>query len=93
MSACKKCGSQSTTFKEGTSKKTGKPWKAYACDDCKEMNWVQSFPAKSTNFGTQSQVPVSNPLDEILKRVKHIESMLAENFGTKESVEEETTPF
>ena len=88
MSACAKCSSQSTTFKEGVSKKTGKPWKAYKCDDCGEMNWVKSSPAR-TESG--SQVPGIS-LSDIKKQLDRIEKAISGKVNVEVSNEEEA-PF
>src|SRR3990167_8491290 len=74
MSECKKCGSQSTTFKEGKSKKTGAPWKANKCDDCGEMNWV--FIPKSPNGKSGNS-------DSLEKKVDMILAILKQNFPVK----------
>lgn len=42
MKACSKCGSDNTELKSGTSKKTGKPWKGYKCQDCDNMDFVKT---------------------------------------------------
>lgn len=49
---CVKCGSSNTELKSGVSKKNGKPWKRYKCNDCKEMNWVN---VEKTTFKQQQQ--------------------------------------
>lgn len=40
---CKLCGSESV-YKEGVSKKNGKAWKGYFCQnkDCKSVDWIRS---------------------------------------------------
>ena len=38
---CLKCGSENTEFKSGVSKKSGRPWAANRCNDCREMNWIR----------------------------------------------------
>lgn len=88
MSACLKCNSQDTKYVTGVSKKNGKPWAAYKCADCAEMNWV---PIKKTN-GNQ------NPMTSLEKKVDQILAILTKNFGNtaiqKEAFsEEETSPF
>jgi hypothetical protein len=90
MSACGKCGSQSTTFKEGISKKTGKKWAAYACDDCKEMNWIQSVARKTENG---NQVPQLG-LADIKKQLDRIEKALnIPKINVVEVSGEEESPF
>ena len=85
MSACLKCQSQSTTFKQGTGK-NGKPYKAYKCDDCGEMNWVNSFP-KSQAQGKPAQASLEKKVDKIL-------AILVKNFGNVVVKEdEEKSPF
>ena len=49
-----KCGSTNGAIKSGVSKKNGRPWKAFKCNDCGEMNWLdanttQEFIAPATN--------------------------------------------
>jgi len=40
MAICSKCGSQEMEFKQGVSKKNGKPWKGYKCALCSNMDFI-----------------------------------------------------
>lgn len=55
---CKLCGSP-TKFKSGVSKKNGKEWKGYFCQngDCKNVEWLRagnSFPASKPATGANN---------------------------------------
>lgn len=93
---CGTCGSQDTTPKSGISKKTGKPWKAYDCNEsaCKNEKGypsrtfaysVQPTPSKTPNSGTVG-VGLEAKIDQIL-------AILKTNFPKVTVHEEETTPF
>lgn len=89
MSQCSKCGSQSTTFKEGISKKNGKPWKGYKCDDCGDMVFLNKFKALS-NTQTASPIKQDVTLETLNKKIdlilKHLDI-------TGQSANSEETPF
>lgn len=60
---CAKCMCQSFTFKQGISKKNGKPWKGWKCDnkECGDMVFESSYPAKKPGYGYTPK-PASAPL-------------------------------
>lgn len=102
MSACGTCGSQDTTFASGISKKTGKPWTAY---DCNEKQCVQANGRPNRTFAFSPKSPVGKvatltpgkfPTSTLEKKVDQILAILVKNFGNvtvqKEEVEE-TSPF
>ena len=37
---CEQCGSESGREQSGISKKNGKPWRGWRCDDCDSMTWL-----------------------------------------------------
>ena len=39
---CEQCGSESGREQSGVSKKNGKPWRGWRCDDCDGMTWLAS---------------------------------------------------
>jgi len=95
---CSVCGSQDTKFVQGVSKKTGKPWQAYDCNEpqCKNekgyANRTFGFAPKSPN----GKPPVATSTLE--KKVDKILAILVKNFGDitvskKEEVNEEENPF
>ena len=104
---CSVCGSQDTTPKQGISKKTGRPWKAYDCNEPKCVN-EKGYPSRTFTFSPKSPATglkvafneVSNsslnPQNTIEKKLDEILAILRQNFKplVKEEIqEEETTPF
>ena len=90
MATCSKCNSQSTTFKEGISKKPPfRPWKGYKCDDCGDMVFLNAHKALqgSNASGEAPKTTIEQKIDRIL-------AILEKNFGTV-TVEKDTdsTPF
>jgi hypothetical protein len=96
---CNVCGSQDTKFVQGISKKTGKPWQAYDCNEpqCKNekghANRTFGFAPKSPSG--KSPVVASSTLE---KKVDKILAILEKNFGSisitkEENVENEENPF
>jgi len=70
---CKSCGSQDGEYKNGVSKKNGRPWKGWKCSQCGEMIFVNDPIAplptsgkfaylKGPNQGGQTQSPSGNAL-------------------------------
>lgn len=53
---CSVCGSESTTFVQGISKKTGRPWKAYDCNEprCKNEKGYANRTFSYTPNGPQN---------------------------------------
>ena len=103
---CGTCGSQDTTFKQGVSKKTGKPWQAYDCNNpsCKGETGYPSrtfvFTPKSRENGPKGHktAPVAQANGsniEVLKKLDQILEILHENFGENPEVhvKDEETPF
>lgn len=105
MASCQKCGSQDTKFVSGTSKKTGKPWSGY---DCQEPGCVgdTGYPTRTFAFQPKSRQNASNgpktgsnsapnpPGSSIEKKLDEILEILYENFGKKpEYHKDEDTPF
>ena len=58
---CAKCRCQAFTFKQGISKKNGKPWKGWKCDnkECGDMVFESSYPPKKPGYGYSK--PASQP--------------------------------
>lgn len=78
---CSKCGSVNGKEKSGVSKSTGRPWKGWFCDDCKEVTWIKVKPTKtaseaiirpSSNLGTPTQNEHKNASEAILSEIKAI---------------------
>ena len=89
MSVCGTCGSQSTTFKEGVSKKTGRAWKAYDCNDCKNE---KGYPTRT--FASNPKRTTATTSNSLEKKVDKILAILKANFkDVTSSSEDEGTPF
>lgn len=99
---CPKCSCQDMAFKEGISKKNGKPWRGWKCTNkaCGEMVFESSYPAKTKTSVPAISGSMEKKVDEILFAVRHIQKCLGVDFTpakdetqelTKEPVEE--TPF
>ena len=79
---CKLCGSP-TKFKSGVSKKNGKEWKGYFCQngDCKNVEWLRagnSFPASKPATGAlnASGRGQNDGLAIVLEEIQGIEKRL-----------------
>ena len=97
---CSVCGSQDTTPKQGISKKTGKPWKAYDCNEsgCKNDKGYPNrtfAPFGGKNVATGLKTPNNGIVAGSLEvKIDKILAILNTNFPPNvEETNEETSPF
>lgn len=98
---CSVCGSQDVSPKSGISKKSGKPWKAYDCNEpqCKNEKgyasrtfvFMKNSPPQPSNAKLgASGGSVNNPISTLEKKVDKILAILKANFPEVE-ISTETT--
>lgn len=93
MSSCSVCGSQDTKFVTGVSKKTGKPWSAYDCNEPQCKN-EKGYPNRTFAFQPKSSVGKSEQGTSTLeKKVDQILAILKANFKQVTIEKEEDLPF
>ena len=104
---CGTCGSQDTTIKRGISKKTGKPYVGYTCNEptCVNDKGYPNMTFAPAPRGPQNAPKAANPtprttgLDPniaINKKLDRILAILADNFGEapiERKPEDDSTPF
>jgi len=105
MSVCGTCGSQDTTFKQGISKASGKPWKAYDCNEPQCKN-DKGYPSRTFVFTPKPKGSASAPQNTprspqtqgngtLEAKIDQILRILKANFPEQEThvPDEESTPF
>ena len=97
---CSVCGSQDTKYVTGMSKKTGKPWAAYDCNE-KQCKNEKGYSSRTFVPGPKGAVAKSTPVvsSTLEKKVDEILAILKSNFKStvlkrelEEQIEEES-PF
>lgn len=66
---CSKCGSPNMEYKEGISKKNGRPWSGFKCSDCLNLDFNPSRP-KTGSYNAPGQVQSNK--DEVMDALRFI---------------------
>lgn len=98
---CSVCGSQDTSIKRGVSKKNGRAWVAYDCNEpaCKNEKGYpnrtfQPTPRTTTATPPQDLTLIHKKLDKILELIGYKKpKTILEQSEIMEPYEEESTPF
>ena len=80
---CHKCQSQDGDFKEGVSRKTGRPWRGWKCKQCGDMVFL---PSK-----TNSPKPQETDFLKVLRSIDSNVQRIAQKLELKHEPLEEVT--